>query len=219
MHALIYEGHMLIYHPHTNISQWVPMRGISASLSSVELRLANNLNNICPYLHYGRELMKLHSPKLVRGIPAGKEMDTDGWNEPSDSEEWDQPERSDWSCCLTLPLGEEGPTWEKVTAEPPKRKIITDEEGATWEEVTGDPLQRKVASNKEDSDWDADTHTQAELQSGDVSMQSLLHKETFMDTLEELPAESPWDNALVEVSVGPGSQDVVQIHAGNDDLD
>ena len=51
--ALMYEGHMLIYHPHTNISQWVPMRGISTSLTSVELRLANDLNNICPYPHYG----------------------------------------------------------------------------------------------------------------------------------------------------------------------
>ena len=50
-HALMYEGHMLIYDPQKNISQWVPMRGISAVLTSVELRLANDLNNINPYLH------------------------------------------------------------------------------------------------------------------------------------------------------------------------
>ena len=69
--------------------------------------------------------MKPHSPKLVHGIPAGEEMDTDSWNEPSDSEEWDKPECSNWSHCPTSTLGEEGSTWEEVTAEPPQRKIIT----------------------------------------------------------------------------------------------
>ena len=58
-------------------------------------------------------------------------MDTDSWNEPLDSEEWDIPEHGDWSHCPTPPLGQEGPTWEEVTAEPPQRKIITDEEGST----------------------------------------------------------------------------------------
>ena len=41
--------------------------------------------------------------------------------------------------------------------------------------------------------------------------------------MAEPPAESPHDvvltDTLMEASVGPGSQDVVQIHAGNDDLD
>ena len=94
-----------------------------------------------------------------------------------------------------------------MTGDPPQRKIITDEEGPTWEEVASDPLQRKVTSNKEDSDYNADTHTPAELQSGDMSVQSSPHKETFMDTLEEPLVESPWDDALVEASVGLGSQD------------
>ena len=39
-----------------------------------------------------------------------------------------------------------------------------------------------------------------------------------MDTMEESTEDlPPLEN--VEASVGPGSQDVVQIHAGNDDLD
>ena len=71
----------------------------------------------------------------MQGRPAGEEIDTDNWNEPSDLEEWDEPECGDWLCCPTLPLGEEGLTWEEVTTEPPQRKIITE---------------------KEDSDWDAD---------------------------------------------------------------
>ena len=142
----MYEGHMLIYDLGRNISEWVPMRGMSSLLTSVELRLANDLNNICPYPHSEWELTRAHSPQLVYGRPAGEETDTNSWNEPSDSEEWDEPECSDWSHCPTLPL------WE---------------EGLMWEEVTSEPLQRKVVTDKEDSDWDADqeTHTLAESQS------------------------------------------------------
>ena len=47
------------------------MRGMSLSLTSVELRLANDLNNICPYPHSKQELTKAHSPELVYGRPAG----------------------------------------------------------------------------------------------------------------------------------------------------
>ena len=73
-------------------------------------------------------------------------MDTNSWNEPLDSEEWDEPKCGDWLHCPTPPLGEEGLIWEEVTTETPQRKVITD---------------------KEDSDWDADqeTHTLAESQS------------------------------------------------------
>ena len=148
--TLMYEGHMLIYNPHTNISQWVPMRGISLLLTSVELRLANDLNNICPYLHNGQGLMELHSPKLVHSIPAGEELDTDSWVEPLEPEEW--AEHSNWSCYPAPPMEEGGLMWEEVTAEAPQRKIITDKEAPTWDEVTNDPLQRKVISDKEDSD-------------------------------------------------------------------
>ena len=60
--VLMYEGHMLIYDPGRNLSEWVPMRGMSSLLTSVELRSAKNLNNICPYPHSGWELTKAHSP-------------------------------------------------------------------------------------------------------------------------------------------------------------
>ena len=127
--------------------------------------------------------MELHSPKLVHGIPAGEELDTDSWVEPSDSpEEWDEAEHGDWSCCPTPPLREEGPTWEEVTVEAPQRKIITEEEAPTWDEVTGDPPQRKISYDREDSDWDADTHTPVESQFEDASTQDSPRKETFMET-------------------------------------
>ena len=50
-HTLMYEGHVLIYDLGRNSSEWMPMRGVSLSLTSIELRLANDLNNICPYPH------------------------------------------------------------------------------------------------------------------------------------------------------------------------
>ena len=93
--------------------------------------------------------------------------------------------------------------------------------GLTWEEVTSEPPQREVVTDKEDSDWDAnqDNNIPAESQSWAVSKQSSLRKETLMKTLTEALAESPYDDMLTEASVGPGSQDVMQIHMGNDDLD
>ena len=50
--------------------------------------------------------------KLVHGIPAGEELDTDSWVLPSDSgEEWDKAKCSDCLHCPTPLLGEEGPSW------------------------------------------------------------------------------------------------------------
>ena len=91
MHALMYEGHKLIYDLGRNLLEWVPIRGMSSSLTLVELRSANDLNNICPYPHSKWEFTKAHSPQLVYGRPVGEETDTNSWNEPSDSEEWDEP--------------------------------------------------------------------------------------------------------------------------------
>ena len=39
------------------------------------------------------------------------------------------------------------------------------------------------------------------------------------DTMEESTAEAPPVQDISEVSVGPGSQDMVQIHVGDDDLE
>ena len=84
----------------------------------------------------------------------------------------------------------------------------------TWEQVTSDPPQKKVASDRGDSDWDDDTCTPEELQFEDATM-----AETCMDMMEEPTVDSPWEENVVEASVGLGSQDMVQIHVRNDDLD
>ena len=114
--TLRYEGHMLVYNLQKDVSEWVPIRGISALLTSSELRSANNLNNINLYPHNGWGLMEPHSPRLVQGIPMGEEeeSDMDSYVEPSDSgEEWDKAKHSDWSCCPAPPLGKKvTPEWK-----------------------------------------------------------------------------------------------------------
>ena len=65
-HVLLYEGHTLMYNPATNFSEWVPMMGVSSSLTSVELRSANNLSNIFSCPHSGGEPPRTQSPKLIR---------------------------------------------------------------------------------------------------------------------------------------------------------
>ena len=119
-HALKFEGHMFIYDPQRDISQWVPVRGTSSTLTMSELRVANDLNNMNPFPYDGTGLVQpheQHSPMLMQGIPVGEESDTDSFDEPVDSgEEWDKTKCGDWSHCPSLPLGE-GPTWAEATME------------------------------------------------------------------------------------------------------
>ena len=83
-YTLKFEGHMFIYDPQKDISQWVPVRGVSASLTTSELRSANDLNNMNLYPYDGTRLVQPHSPMLVQGIPMGEESDMDSFAEPSD---------------------------------------------------------------------------------------------------------------------------------------
>ena len=89
--ALKFKGHMFIYDPQKDISQWVLVQGVSASLMSSELRSANDLNNMNPYPYDRTGLVKPYSPMLVKGVPAGGELVMHSYDEPSDSgEEWDK---------------------------------------------------------------------------------------------------------------------------------
>ena len=155
----------------------------------------------------------------MQGIPAGEESDTDSFDEPVDlGEEWDKTKCGDWSRCPSPPLGK-GPTWAEATMES-WRKIIWEKHTPTWEEALGNSPHKDT--EKEDSNWDEDTCVSVESQFEDAAMV----EEACMDTVEESTAEaSPSENIvealplenIVEVSVGLGSQDVVQIHVGNND--
>ena len=49
--VLRYEGHMLVYDPHTNSAGWVAMKGVPASLTKVEAQSAEELGNFYPTPH------------------------------------------------------------------------------------------------------------------------------------------------------------------------
>ena len=131
------------------------MRSVSSSLTSVELRLPNNLNNIypCPCSHPAGEPPRVQPPKLVHGWPASNETDSDSWKEPSDSEEWDEHEHGNWSYCPTPPVKEEGLTWEEITSEPPQMCIFMESDpNSDWNTNTSTTHQRsltpKVQANR-----------------------------------------------------------------------
>ena len=208
-HTLKFEGSMFIYDPQRDISQWVPVRGVSASLTMAELRSANDLNNMNPYPYDGMGLVQLHSPTLVQGIPAGEESDSDSFDDSG--EEWDKSECGDWLHCPSPPQ-REGPNWVEATAEV-WRKVILEKDAPTWDDIISSSPQKNT--EKEDSDWDKDTCIPTESQFEDAAMAM----ETCMDTVEESTAEVLPPENIVEALVGPGSQDMVQIHVGNDDLD
>ena len=151
------------------------------------------------------------SPMLVQGICMGEEeSDTDSCGGPSDSGgEWDKTEIGNWSCC-PAPTHMEVPTWAEAHAEA-LRMVVIDKDTPTWEEVTSGSPQRKD-HEKEDSDWEEDTHKPVESQFEDATVVA----ETCMDTVDESALDPPPPENIVEASVGLGSQDMVQIHVGND---
>ena len=62
--VLRYEGHMLVYDPHTNGTGWVAMKGVPASLSKVEAQSAEELGNFYPTPRITRE-----EPQATRSPP------------------------------------------------------------------------------------------------------------------------------------------------------
>ena len=62
--VLRYEGHMLVYDPHTNGAGWVAMKGVPASLTEVEARSAEELRNFYPAPRVTRE-----EPQATRSPP------------------------------------------------------------------------------------------------------------------------------------------------------
>ena len=74
--TLIFEGSMLVYGPQQDIAQWVPVRGMSATLIMPELCAANNLNNMVPSPLGELPAAKPPSTEVLKCIPAGAESNT-----------------------------------------------------------------------------------------------------------------------------------------------
>ena len=77
------------------------------------------------------------------------------------------------------------------------------EEGLTWEEITSEPHQRHVVMERHDLDCDGNEGTIHQWSlSLEVQVNSLPRKETLMETLMEPQAEAPHDDVLVEAAMG-----------------
>ena len=209
-HTLKFEGSMFMYNPQRGIAQWVLVRGVLASLTMVGLRSANDLNNMIPSPYEETEPVPPPSPALVKGIPAGVESDTDSFDEDS-GEEWDKKECGNWSHCPSPPL-RVGPTWAEVHAVAQEQEAL-DRRTSTWEEIV---RKHGPKGTEEDSDWDKEKQEPAESQFKDATLVADVEME---DPVEESVAEAPPAQHFSEASASPESQDMVQIHAGDDDLE
>ena len=135
--------------------------GVYASLTMVELRTTNDLNNMIPSPYEGTEPVQPPSPALVKGIPAGAKSDTDSSEEDS-GEEWDKKECGDWSRCPSLPL-RVGPTWAEVHAAVQEQEALN-KNAPMWEDIISKYGPKNI--EEEDSDWDKE----------DLGLQSLSSK-------------------------------------------
>ena len=83
-----------------------------------------------------------------------------------------------------------------------------------WEDIVSKLMPKNI--EEEDSDWDQEACGPAELQFKDAA---IVAEAGMEDAMEESVAEALPVEHLDKASVGPGSQDVVQIHMGEDDLE
>ena len=182
--------------------------GGSASLTMMELCAANDLNNMVPSPYDGFEPVRPLSPEVFKGIPAGAESDRDSLGvEGNSGDEWDKKELGVWSHCPT-PTTKVGPTWVEVHAAAQEQEMLNIQ-NMTWEEI----VSKQLPGGMEGEDWDKEDDDQPTLgsQFEDTPIAAEASKEEIME--ESVMGETPIKH-VDEATVGPGSQDVVQIHVG-----
>ena len=146
-HALIFEGSMLVYDLQHDIAQWVPVWGVSASLTMMELRVANDLSNMVPSPYSEFEPVRLPAPEIIKGVLAGAESDMDSLGVEDSGDEWDKTEVGIWSCCPT-PTTKVGPTWVEVHTTAQEQEMLKKQD-PTWEDI----VSRQLPRGMEEEDW------------------------------------------------------------------
>ena len=141
----------------------------------------------------------------------GAESDTDSLDEHDSGDEWDKKEHGDWLHCPSPPL-RVGPTCAEAHVVA-RKQDTREKDPPTWEDIIGKPLPKNT--EEEDSDWEKDDRGPAESQFEDAATAA----EIDMDTVEESTVEALPEEDIAEASVSLVSQDIFQIHTGNDDLD
>ena len=142
--TLIFKGSMLVYDPQRDIVQWVPVRGMSSTLTMPELRAASNLNNIVPS-PLSELLAKPSSTEIVKCIPAGAESDTDSSIVDS-GDEWDKTE-SVGPLRSSTPTMKVGPTWVEVHVAAQEEEMAKSQ-APSWEDILN------TTPTEEGENWD-----------------------------------------------------------------
>ena len=217
-HALIFEGSMLIYDPQWDITQWMPIRGMSATLTMSELCTAINLNNMVPLPSSELEPVKLPSPKIMKGIPGGAESDTNS-SAIDSGDEWDKTEGVGvFSCCSTL-MTKISPTWAEVHAAAQEEEMVRNQ-ALTWEEM----VSTQLPGDREN--WDTeDSQSAVEPQFEDATIgeeedkeQVVIESVTEEEELEQPIAGEPLTKELGKITIGTISQEEVPTHIGEVEL-
>ena len=157
--ALIFEGSMLVYDPQRDIAQWVPVRGMSSTLTMPELGTANDLNNMV-HSPLSELPAKPPSTEIVKCIPAGAESDTDSSIVDS-GDEWDKTETVGPSRSST-PTTKVGPTWAEVHAAAQEEEMVKSQ-APSWEDILN------TTPTEEGENWDTvDSQSATEDQFDDV---------------------------------------------------
>ena len=125
-----------------------------------------------------------------------------------------------WSHCPT-PMAKIGPTWAEVHATAQEEEMIKKQD-STWEDI----VSRQLPGGTEEEDWGGEegSHPAVGPQFKDATIEEEEDEEEVMvESVTEEKMEQPVVGELLaeelgEATVDPGSQDVVQIHAGEDDL-
>ena len=153
--ALIFEGSMLVYDPQRDIAQWVPVHGMSATLTMPELRAAYNLNNFVPSPSSELEPTRPSSTQIVKCILGGTKSDTNS-SVIDSGDEWDKTEGVRVLSCCSTPMSKIGPTWAEVHVAAQEEKVAR-KQAATWEEIVSTRLPGDVensdAKDSESAQW------------------------------------------------------------------
>ena len=184
---------MLVYDPQRDLTQWVPVRGMSGTLTMPELHAAHDLNNMVPLPLSELPAAKLPPIEVMKCIPAGAESDSNSSFFDS-GDEWDKTETVGPSRSST-PTTKIGLTWADVHA------AAQEEEMAKSQVPSWGDMPDTVPTEEEEN-WDAvDTQSAAEDQFDDVE-EVLIH--LVMD-------EPELDSAVeVELQQGEAEEDDVE---------
>ena len=134
----------------------------------------------------------------------GAESDTNS-SAIDSRDEWDKAEVGVWSHCPTL-MAKISPTWAEVHTTTQEEEMIKKQD-STWDDTV---IRQSSGGMEEEWGTEEDSQSAAEPQFEDATIEE---EEDEEEVAGEPPTEEPGED-----TIDPRSQDVVQIHAGEDDL-